>query len=156
VGGKTTDQFRTTLPAQPDPSLLPMLRDHNVTVVARSEEQPFVLRLLLSILPWALILGGWVWLSRRAERAMGGGGGGIGLLSSITKGRTRRFSEETDVKVRFDDVAGLASAKRDLLEVVEFLREPARFQRLGAHVPRGILLVGPPGTGKTLLARAVA
>jgi cell division protease FtsH len=114
------------------------------------------MRLVMAVLPWVLILGGWVWLSRRAERAVGGAGGLLGGLGGLTKGRTHRFSEETDVKVRFEDVAGLGAAKRDLHEVVEFLREPARFERLGAHVPRGILLVGPPGTGKTLLARAVA
>ena len=152
IDGQKVQRFRTMLPALQDPALMPMLRDHKVIVQARSDDQPFALKLLLSLLPWALIFAGWVWLSRRAERAMGG----AGILGNISKGRTRRFSEETDVKVRFDDVAGLGSAKRDLREVVEFLREPARFERLGAHVPRGVLLVGPPGTGKTLLARAVA
>jgi cell division protease FtsH len=152
LAGKSTKSFRTTLPAQADPALLPLLREHKVMVVAHSEEQPLAVKILVSVLPWVLIIGGWVWLSRRTERAVSG----AGLLGGFSRERSRRFSEKTDVKVRFDDVAGLASAKRDLHEVVEFLREPVRFQRLGAHVPRGILLVGPPGTGKTLLARAVA
>ena len=152
VGGQKVQRFRTTLPAQSDPTLLPTLRDHTVEIRAQSEDQPLAVKLLISLLPWILIFGGWMWLSRRTERSIGG----AGFLGGIAKGRTRRFSEETDVKVRFDDVAGLGAAKRDLREVVEFLREPARFKRLGAHVPRGLLLVGPPGTGKTLLARAVA
>jgi cell division protease FtsH len=79
-----------------------------------------------------------------------------GPLGNMLKGRSRRFEKEAEVSVKFDDVAGLKSAKQDLREIVDFLREPARFRRLGGRVPRGVLLVGPPGTGKTLLARAVA
>jgi len=152
VDGRAVKAFQTRLPAQDDAELLPLLRAHGISVRVQSEEQPLVLRVLLSILPWVLILAVWIWLSRRAQQAMGAGG----LLGGVLKGRTRRFSEESDVRVRFDDVAGLKDVKRDLREVVEFLREPARFERLGAHIPRGVLLLGPPGTGKTLLARAVA
>src|SRR5260370_12762436 len=77
-------------------------------------------------------------------------------MRGLIGGRQRRFEKEAQVGVRFEDVAGLKGAKRDLQEIVEFLRSPGEFQRLGGKVPRGVLLVGPPGTGKTLLARAVA
>jgi cell division protease FtsH len=162
VSGKLVDQetvdnrpireFRTTLPAQPDTALFPLLREKKVDIQVKNEEQPFVFQLLLSLLPWALIIGAWVWLSRRIQRMSPTSG----PLSGILKTRPRRFEVKENVRVRFEDVAGLSSAKQDLQEIVDFLREPERFRRLGGKVPRGVLLVGPPGTGKTLVARAVA
>jgi cell division protease FtsH len=100
-----------------------------------------------------VIIGAWVWLSRRAQKMMTGGGG---PLAGMIRQRGKRFEKQEHVDVTFDDVAGLASAKRDLQEIVDFLRHPERFERLGGKLPRGALLVGSPGTGKTLLARAVA
>ncbi|MEZ4224237.1 MAG: ATP-dependent zinc metalloprotease FtsH [Polyangiaceae bacterium] len=152
VDDVTVKKFQTTLPLLEDQQLLPLLREKGVKVDVRSEEQPLALQLVLSILPWVLIIGVWVWLSRRAQKMMGGANPFGGML----KGRTRRFEQEGQVKVTFENVAGLGPAKQDLREIVDFLKEPERFRRLGGKVPRGVLLVGPPGTGKTLLARAVA
>jgi cell division protease FtsH len=152
VENRPIREFRTTLPSQPDPQLFPLLREKKVDIQVKNEEQPFALQLLISLLPWVLIIGAWVWLSRRIQRMSPNGG----ALSGILKSRPRRFEVKENVRVHFEDVAGLTSAKQDLQEIVDFLREPERFRRLGGKVPRGVLLVGPPGTGKTLVARAVA
>ncbi len=151
IEGRKIQDFRTQRP-QDDEALLPLLRKKDVHIRVLSEEQPFALQLIFAVLPWALIIGVWIWLSRRAQRMMTGGG----PLGNFMKARSRKFEKATQVSVKFDDVAGLKSAKRDLQEIVQFLKEPERFRRLGGKVPRGLLLVGPPGTGKTLLARAVA
>ncbi len=150
IDGKSIDRFSTTLPAQDDKDLFPTLREKKVEVDVVDEEPPLAFHVLLNLFPLLLIGGFLVWAARRSSMASGG------PLAGIIKGRTKRFERESQVPVKFDSVAGLKSAKRDLQEVVDFLREPERFKRLGGKVPRGILLVGPPGTGKTLLARAVA
>lgn len=126
------------------------MRDKNVRIRVESEEAPFAVELLLSLLPWALIIGVWVFISRRAQKMMTAGG----PLGGLLKPRSRRFEKTAQVNTTFDDVAGLSGAKRDLQEIVEFLKRPEYFRRLGGKVPRGVLLIGPPGTGKTLLARA--
>jgi cell division protease FtsH len=152
VDGKPVTTFETRRP-EGDEELVPLLREKEIGIKVEAEDQSFALQLVLSILPWVLIIGFWIWLSRRAQRAMSGAGG---PLSGVLKSRTRKFDKATSVEITFDDVAGLKSAKQDLQEIVQFLKEPERFRRLGGKVPRGVLLVGPPGTGKTLLARAVA
>jgi cell division protease FtsH len=152
VAGRAVTSFETSLPEVEDHDLLPLLRGKGVDVTVHTEDEPLLFRILMPFLPWVLIIGAWVWISRRSQQMLAGGGG-LGLL---TKSKAKRYDGEKQVPVRFDDVAGLGAVKRDLQEVVDFLRDPQRITRLGGHVPRGVLLVGPPGTGKTLLARAVA
>jgi cell division protease FtsH len=148
ASGKKVTAFQTVLP-QDDRDLLPLLRAQHVSVDVNHEHTSLLEQAALSFLPWLLILGGWFWISRRMQR-------GAGLPFGAMAARTRRVERQDGARVRFEDVAGLSSAKSDLREVVDFLREPERFRRLGGKLPRGVLLVGPPGTGKTLLARAVA
>ena len=107
---------------------------------------------LLSFGPTLLFAGIMIWLSRRA----GGAGGGSGGIFNVGKSRAKKFNNETDVRVRFNDIAGMDEAKVEIMEFVSFLKEPSRYERLGAKIPRGAILSGPPGTGKTLLAKATA
>ena len=109
--------------------------------------------LLMTLLPFVIIIGLWVLIMRRMS---GGAGGGGGQIFNIGKSRAKLFDEKTEVKTTFKDVAGLEGAKEEIQEIVEFLKTPEKYTILGGKIPKGALLVGPPGTGKTLLAKAVA
>ncbi|HEX5774015.1 MAG TPA: ATP-dependent zinc metalloprotease FtsH [Geomobilimonas sp.] len=153
-GKQTTRQvsaFSTTMPAIADPHLMDELTAKKVEIVALSTESSPYLAVLFSFLPWILILGIW-WFAMRGMKGQGPGA----MLGGFAKSGARMYAAGDKVKVTFDDVAGMENAKQELREVVEFLRDPKKFQRIGGKVPKGVLLVGPPGTGKTLLARAVA
>lgn len=148
--GKTRD-FITYLPDLDDPDLIPLLEKHQVEIVAKSAESPVWLTIILTLVPWLLIFGLFAYSNRALQSRMGGGGGVFGF----SKSKARRY-EKMNVHIGFDEVAGLESAKTDLREVIEYLTQPEKFRKLGAKLPRGILLMGPPGTGKTLLAKATA
>ena len=133
-----------------DPSLVSKLQGKGVQITARppSDNTPWFIQLLVSWLPILVFIGAWIFLSRQMQS---GAGRAMGFGKSKAK-----LLNEAHGRVSFDDVAGVEEAKEDLQEIVEFLRDPQKFQRLGGRIPRGVLLVGPPGTGKTLIARAVA
>ncbi len=124
------------------------------TIVDYDTDNNYLMDVLLSILPFALIIGIWIYLMRRMSG--GGGGGAGGQIFNIGKSKAKLFDEKTDTLTSFKDVAGLEGAKEEVEEIVEFLRNPDKYTSLGGKIPKGALLVGPPGTGKTLLAKAVA
>jgi cell division protease FtsH len=153
--GKTTRSttfFRTHLPSFQGEDILQRLTEKNVLISIAPQERlsPFW-EFIVGLLPWVLIIGIWVLIMRGAQRVQGGPGG----LFSFGASKAKLHDVHTPT-VTFDDVAGMVNAKKDLQETIDFLRDASKFRKLGAKVPRGILLFGPPGTGKTLLARAVA
>jgi cell division protease FtsH len=146
---RTSIQFKTRRPAFADQDLEKRLEDQGVVIKAEDEDGLSWFKLLVSFGPTLLLIGAFVWISRRTAAAAGGGLFGLG------RSRAKRYSEEQP-KVTFEDVAGIDEAENELIEIVDFLKNPAKYQRLGGTVPKGVLLVGAPGTGKTLLARATA
>ncbi|WP_201498805.1 ATP-dependent zinc metalloprotease FtsH [Psychrobacter arenosus] len=150
---KNGSPFETIRPAVTDNELMPMLREHKVNVQgAAPERQSILMQLLIASFPVLLIIGLFLFFMRNMQG--GGGGRGAGPMS-FGKSKAKMLTED-QIKVNFGDVAGCEEAKEEVVEVVEFLRDPDKFTQLGATIPRGILMVGPPGTGKTLLAKAIA
>jgi cell division protease FtsH len=133
-----------------DPTLVSRLYNGKVQITAKppGDNVPWFVSLLVSWLPFIALIGVWIFLSRQMQ-------GGAGKAMGFGKSRAKMLTEAHG-RVTFEDVAGVDEAKQDLQEIVEFLRDPGKYQRLGGRIPRGVLLVGPPGTGKTLIARAVA
>ncbi|WP_102830037.1 ATP-dependent zinc metalloprotease FtsH [Bartonella bovis] len=148
--GHTADRRIISTYAPRDPALVQKLEDNkvNVKAVPESSGNSILLNLLFSLLPVIIIVGAWIFFMRQMQN---GSRGAMGFGKSKAK-----LLSEAHGRVTFQDVAGVEEAKQDLQEIVDFLRDPQKFQRLGGRIPRGVLLVGPPGTGKTLLARSVA
>ncbi|MGM0824647.1 MAG: ATP-dependent zinc metalloprotease FtsH [Pseudomonadota bacterium] len=153
--GERTDgsQFQTIRPAAEDPKLMDDLLSNDVTVIGKEPEQQSIwTRLLIASFPILLILAIFMFFMRQMQ---GGAGGGKGGPMSFGKSKAKLLSQD-QIKTTFADVAGCDEAKEEVEELVDFLRDPTKFQRLGGTIPRGVLMVGPPGTGKTLLAKSIA
>jgi cell division protease FtsH len=139
--------FKTVLP--PDPEAIPLLKSKGVRITAKPNEVSFLQSFITSWVPFLILMGIWLYFMRQMQA-------GSGKAFSFGKSRARFFNKEEGKRVTFEDVAGIDECKEEVKEIVEFLKNPHRFTKLGARIPKGILLVGPPGTGKTLLARAIA
>lgn len=146
---KLITSFSTTFPESVgDPNLISLLEANNVVINVKTESNSIFIDLLLSALPFLLLVGAMVWMGRQTLKSQSG-------IFNFGRSKARQYNEERP-DVTFDDVAGAEEAKNELGEVIEFLRNPQKYHDLGARIPRGVLLIGPPGTGKTLMARAVA
>ncbi|TMB92504.1 MAG: AAA family ATPase, partial [Chloroflexi bacterium] len=147
--GNPSTHFHFTQLPNGDPTLVTLLNQHHVSYQAKlANDNSVFLNILFNFVPWILIIGVFIFIARRATQSQQN-------IFSFGKSRAKLVLEDRP-STTFADVAGVDEAKNDLVEVVEFLKTPGKFQRLGGRIPRGVLLVGPPGTGKTLLARAVA
>ena len=144
--------FTTISPETDNRSMIGTLIEHDVKFEgAVPRETPLLLQLLFNAFPILLLIGVWIYFMRQMQ---GGGGGGRGAMS-FGKSKARMLSAD-QVKITFADVAGVEEAKQEVSELVDFLKDPGKFQKLGGKIPRGVLMVGSPGTGKTLLAKAIA
>ncbi len=151
IKGITADDNTFVTYSPGDPGLIGDLLNSNVVIDARPpEQQSLLVQIFISWFPMLLLIAVWIFFMRQMQ----GGGAGRGAMS-FGKSRARMLGEN-QVKITFNDVAGAEEAKEDVAELVEFLREPEKFQKLGGKIPQGVLMVGPPGTGKTLLAKAIA
>jgi cell division protease FtsH len=151
ITGQTVDGRRFSTYAPTDPWLVSDLLKNNVIVDAKPEaKQSFLMSIFISWFPMILLVGVWIFFMRQMQ----GGSKGSGPFS-FGKSKARQLDESTN-KTTFGDVAGCDEAKEEVSELVDFLKDPGKFHKLGGRIPRGVLLVGPPGTGKTLLARAIA
>ncbi|MDR0305450.1 MAG: ATP-dependent zinc metalloprotease FtsH [Chitinispirillales bacterium] len=148
-------KFTTTKPDFDDSDLMGLLEAHGVSVTAKAGNNWFLSSLIL-LIPWLLIIGYFIYAGSRFQKQMRGGTGFPGSsIFSVGKSKAKRFRREM-ANISYADVAGLSNAKKDLQEIVDYLKDPGKFAALGATIPKGVLLMGPPGTGKTLLARSTA